>query len=1194
MTKPARHPLSLPIEIGSIATGASDRSEQLANALDQFAVLRGRGECLRPQDFIAKFPELADELEEYLPLIEWLTEEVQPVTSKSDSSVSASAQAGISIGGYRIVRQVGKGGMGTVYEAWDVALHRRVALKVLANHLMLDPNAIARFHYEARAVAQLDHPHIVPVLDNGSDGDSHYYSMRFIQGYTLAQIFRRMRWDNAVAQRTPSTLVELSKIAEAIRPNDDPSAVALPLEASTSSASRTGDTLPQLSSDYFWLVAKLGEQAADALHYAHQQGVIHRDIKPSNLMLDLRGHLWITDFGLAKIESNASLTMTGELIGTLRYMSPEQAHLSPAIVDQRTDVYSLGATLYEMATLQAPIASGPREEVVAALLHGMTIRPRRLQANLPKELETILLKALEKNSADRYPSARALADDLRRFSERRPIMARRAGWGLRLVRWSQRNPKLTAVSIALFVFLLLTLVVSGWWVDANYRKAVFESALRQQQEKAALQAQRHLLAQDAASLTIQAATVWRNCDYAMLHELMETSQSTPEDSSLPRRILHQLDESRPAVLALHQGPVYSVCLSPDQSLVASSGEDGVRIHHRETGELLQHLRHHEGDVNGIAWSKDGRLFASAGDDGQAVLYSTGDWQVIGKRQVPGALVSVQFSLPLGLIVACERDSRGREDRFLHVWELEDETGHQALSGLTSLAEGLSLSSDGKLAAVACRDGMVYVWDLQRRELLHRLLVNALDADQAQVSAVAFANHSAMLAACARDGSIRVFDALTGQSLPFPPSTLEFAESIAFSSDDNLLAVGIRQGLTQVFQRRSSGRWISLSEFKHEQGLWSLCFANDKLLYAAGQQGRIEFWDCALPIDRRVIKILPAELSSTINIDESPKIRPSNWNASRAYERAVAFYQPKSGTMAPYDTRAKVEMLSDAKKLAISSSTNRSFQILDSVTGMPILERFQAVNMAAKPWISDDETQLLLRSNPNEFALVEAQSREILQAGKQPFSGSIAGASFSSDRSRLYVALGTVPGQPLSGQSLVTYNTANLEQVPISSDCQMLNVKSQPTYTSRALRFLMERSDTPLARAVMNEINTGQVSWVGCSDAEDIFVCALSRSGLRIFRASEWEHPTRVPLFECPRTFAVSPDGSLIASCEIEHFSKMAPSMLRLFDTVTGREVLSLRHYMLAPWYVCFSTDGRQLMLLGNGISDVVELAIWGD
>ena len=253
------------------------------------------------------------------------------------------------LGDFRIVRELGRGGMGIVYEAEQISLGRRVALKVLPFAASLDPRQLQRFKHEAQAVAHLHHTNIVPVYSVGCDRGVHYFAMQFIEGRTLAAVIDDLRWEK---RRKASP--EDSPRSGTVRTCRNSRAIALQRARPRNSTPpiHPRAVLAQHAGLFPNGGSALPSQAAEALEHAHQMGVVHRDVKPANLMIDVRGNLWVTDFGLARFHADTGLTMTGDMIGTLRYMSPEQALGGAATVDQRTDVYSLGVTLYELLTLE--------------------------------------------------------------------------------------------------------------------------------------------------------------------------------------------------------------------------------------------------------------------------------------------------------------------------------------------------------------------------------------------------------------------------------------------------------------------------------------------------------------------------------------------------------------------------------------------------------------------------------------------------------------------------------------------------------------------------------------------------------------------------------------------------------------------------------------------------------------------------
>ncbi|WP_157605426.1 serine/threonine-protein kinase [Schlesneria paludicola] len=431
------------------------------------------------------------------------------------------------IGDFSIVREMGRGGMGIVFEAIQQSLKRRVALKILGSGISNSPQQLLRFRREAESAARLHHTNIVPVYGIGEEGGIHFYAMQYIDGVPLDDAIATVRHrssgtHDAKSSSAPQpTGVMASGSHDTDEPKMPPSSIDDPtilmFDEPPSRSSGVADRFPdgqRLSSrhssrwpspsgaanpsafedpdwaapvsefppkvqneatttesvdacfgffatngtpDYFLRIANLAAQVADALGYAHQHGVLHRDIKPSNLMIDRNGDVWIMDFGLVKILERQDLTQAGEIVGTLRYMAPEQLE---GRADVTTDIYALGLTLYELLTLR-PAFDGDEAVTLAQRLRQSDIpKPRSINPSIPKDLETIVLKATAHEPQARYATAAMLADDLRRFCEDRPIQARRATYRERLWRWSRRNPALATATGSTILLLGLVAVIT--------------------------------------------------------------------------------------------------------------------------------------------------------------------------------------------------------------------------------------------------------------------------------------------------------------------------------------------------------------------------------------------------------------------------------------------------------------------------------------------------------------------------------------------------------------------------------------------------------------------------------------------------------------------------------------------------------------------------------------------------------------
>jgi serine/threonine protein kinase len=416
----------------SVDPAAADLIEELINRIQTGAA--------DVEEFIAAHPERAEDLRRLLPAAQVLADLSRSAQAEGSFPPAEEGAAAGELGDFRIVREVGRGGMGIVYEAVQISLDRRVALKVLPFAATMDPRQLQRFKNEARAAAGLHHEHIVPVHAVGCERGVHFYAMQFIEGQTLAELIRGLRHEGYGSAGAPS----------------GPQAPCADAPTPTGAALPTTGSRPLGAAHFRW-AAELIAQAASALEYAHSVGVVHRDVKPGNLMVDAAGKLWVTDFGLAKLDAASGMTVSGDLLGTLRYMSPEQALAKHGLVDHRTDIYSLGVTLYELLALEPVFGGGTDRE---ALLHAIAFEepklPRRINKSIPAEVETIVLKALEKNPADRYATAQALAEDLQRYLLHEPIRARRSSLVQRARKVARRHPGVTVTAaVALVAGLLL-------------------------------------------------------------------------------------------------------------------------------------------------------------------------------------------------------------------------------------------------------------------------------------------------------------------------------------------------------------------------------------------------------------------------------------------------------------------------------------------------------------------------------------------------------------------------------------------------------------------------------------------------------------------------------------------------------------------------------------------------------------------
>jgi serine/threonine protein kinase/WD40 repeat protein len=608
-----------------------DRDEQLGEAIEAYLALAEAGPAPDVEEFASRYPDLGDDLQaalEGLALVRGLVGE-----SGGGGGPGHRLESGRRIAGYRIVRVLGRGGMGTVYEAVHVGLDRPVALKVLGNHAAPDSTGRRRFLNEARTAAGLHHTHIVPVFDVGQVGGLCYYAMQRIEGSGLDRVLRHLRRDRSIAagsgsgqatprsrsrsRTTPTAAASVS--ASGTEPHgSEEETITWLSQAGQSGLAGLGKDHdddgppydPPRGSAYYRWVAEVGREAAEALAHAHRRGIIHRDVKPSNLLVDARGIVWVADFGLARRLADPGLTHHDSLLGTPRYMSPEQARTGP--IDGRTDVYSLGATLYELLTLRPPFEGQTAAELVEQTRAREPAALRQYDPRIPRDLETIVLKTLAKRPNDRYPTAAELAEDLERFLNHEPVRARRIGPLGRAWRYARRHPSLTAVSSVALAAVLAT-------ATAAYVRVV------QERDQARLAtAQSLVFLRDAQTAMRKTQDANRKTESAMRDLLLSQAQVMVRNSHMPGR--------RRAGLRLIQE---AAALGPDPVLRSKLRDEAVEALVLRDVENRSEIR--TGPGRAIVFGPDDARLATLSDGGdEFTLWNLAERSVVGRHRLVNA------------------------------------------------------------------------------------------------------------------------------------------------------------------------------------------------------------------------------------------------------------------------------------------------------------------------------------------------------------------------------------------------------------------------------------------------------------------------------------------------------------------------------------------------------------------------------
>jgi serine/threonine protein kinase/WD40 repeat protein/tetratricopeptide (TPR) repeat protein len=814
--------------------------------------------------------------------------------------------------------------MGVVYEAEQLSLGRRVALKVLPFAATLDPKQLQRFRNEAHAAAQLHHPHIVPVYATGCARGVHYYAMLLIEGQTLAALIRELRRSEerqAAGEPGPAgPPASRPSPSASARPTDTLATGSYPVapfvppyrEGAGLMAARTADTAPQgrlvpaysaRSPAYVRMAANLALQAAEALEHAHQLGVIHRDVKPSNLLLDDQGQLWVTDFGLAHMQSQPGLTMTGDLLGTLRYMSPEQALAQRAVIDHRTDVYSLGVTLYELLTLEPAVPGGDRQEVLRRIAFEEPRPPRRLDKTIPAELETIVGKAMEKKPEDRYGTARELADDLRRFLEYKAIRAKRPTLLHRARKLARRHPGVLGMAAALLAVLAVGSAVSTVLIARQERdvraerdRAISAEARAQKNFQKASDAERERAQQLWRAKLAQArAGRWsgRAGRYFAGMQALREAARIARSLKVSEQDLLQLRNEVIACTALtdlrrlsqwerHLPGTPGAVLDPfGKRYTTSDGRGNVRVHRLVDGRVLFRLRGPGVRVRTASLSPDGRFLAAVypldrqSPRGRIVIWDLARrdiaFQLSPESNWPYVVWSPdsrRLATPVqaGTIAVYDLRSRRPIRRLTGLYPgivvfhpngkqlavaqggpevqiREVETGQPVGRFAFPLSIGcLAWGADGRFLAAAPASNFPDEWQIYVWDVPAGRMHKVLKGHTNTVTSVGFSHAGDLLTSTSWDGTLRLWDPWTAKEL-LRTQEGTWGGLMGFTPDDRFLWVTF-SGHWWWWEVRTSRELRILNNPVRGRGFGGVSFSAEGRLLACEEPGGFRLWDLA--------------------------------------------------------------------------------------------------------------------------------------------------------------------------------------------------------------------------------------------------------------------------------------------------------------------------------------------------------------
>ncbi len=1033
---------------------------------------RARGDLPTIHDYTVRFPEHTEIVRSV-----WNTHRVGVATHKvqvragaNDASLSPPPDEPRGFGDYLLLRKLGKGGMGVVYAAQQISLNRTVALKLIRGGEFADDDELRRFQNEAEAAAQLDHPGIVPVLEVGEFGGQRYYTMKLIAGGSLSERLDHYR--------------------------DDPR-----------------------------IAARLVLEVAEAIHHAHQRGVLHRDIKPGNVLIDSEGRAHVADFGLAKVAGrNMGATRSGGIVGSPSYMAPEQAAGNRAAISTATDVYGIGSVLYALLAGRPPFSGDSILETLDLVRDCPPEPAKKFNPNVPHDLEVICRKCLEKEPRHRYSSAQALGDDLKRWLAGEPITARPVSSLTRGWMWCRRNPTLAALGAGLMAALVLG--IAG--ISTEWRRAERNLALANRANADLIAANANLRqTQSTLRRTLYTSTMnlvqtsWETNRPGQVRDLLTRVTPATGETDLRGYEWYYWDRLSHAELLTFTGAqndISSVAYSPDGRKIASGGKFGVvKVWDANSGKELIAFQAHSAATRSVVFSPDGRRLATASLDHQLCIWDA----ETGKLALPitghtDVVTCAAFS-PDG-----RRLASSSWDKTVRIWDAATGRAIRVLSGHTLRVRTVAYSPDGRRLVSGGFDNQVKLWDAETGKCL-QTFTGHTDV----VSAVAFSPDGNRIASSSIDRTVRVWDARAKA----PPLILRghsnWAHGVAFSPDGRRIVSAGWDATLKLWDAANGDEVVTLKG--HASSVTSVVFRPDgKRIASASEDGTIKVWD-PVPDSERVILRGHTEKVRDVAFSGDGKFLASAGDDGHAF-----VWNPASGELAGppilCPTRFLAVGLSPDGRIALDDT--HSIEIRDVATGTLLLTLGDSTGSVRDVAFSRDGQWIASGGEDRSIKVWNSRTgdlRLVLSGHDDPINS----VAFNADTTQI-----------------------------VSAD-DGGHIKVWDTATGRVVQGLTYLAAEPDVNSVTFSPSGQEIAAAGRDRLAHVWNVRNGRE-IAVLKG----HTSVV------YDLAFSPDGRRIATAARDH-------TIKVWDAETGSELLTLSGHSAPVLAVAFSPDGRRIASAGG-------------